>query len=233
MMQFRIGCWLMVVFCSVQYASAQPTYVHIDITPLYGSQTLALAEAPFQSNDSNGLQIDVLKFYVSDFRFLKNNNIVLESKDLFLIIDASDPDSWNIDIPAKEDIAYDKVVFNLGIDSTTNVSGAMGGALDPSNGMYWTWQSGYINFKLEGKSKNCPAANNEFQFHLGGYQAPFNSLQTVSLLCKGKDMVRIYLDVKKILDHIDLASLHHVMSPGREAVSLSQIVAKAFSTASL
>ena len=232
-MQVRIGCWLIIVFCSVQYASAQSAYIHISINPLYGSNALALAEAPFQANDSAALQIDVLKFYVSDFRFLKKNDIVLESKGLYHIVDASDLDSWNIDIPAKADIAYDKVVFNLGIDSTTNVSGSLGGALDPTNGMYWTWQSGYINFKLEGKSKNAPSRNNEFQFHLGGYQSPYNSLQTVTLNTNGTPHLKIDLDVKQIIDSIDLAKQNHIMSPGREAVLLSQIVAKAFSTASL
>ncbi len=231
-MQVRIGCWLMMVFCSVQYASAQSAYIHISITPLYGSHALTLTEAPFQANDSAELQIDVLKFYISDFRFLLNDNIVLASKGLIHLVDASDPDSWNIDIPAREDITYDKVVFNLGIDSTTNVSGSMGGALDPTNGMYWTWQSGYINFKLEGKSKNAPSRNNEFQFHLGGYQSPYNSLQTVTLNTNGTPHLKIDLHVNQIMDSIDLAKQNHIMSPGGEAVWLSQIVAKAFNTVS-
>jgi hypothetical protein len=37
-------------------------------------------------------------------------------------------------------LKYDQIQFQLGIDSLTNVSGAMGGDLDPTKGMYWTWQ---------------------------------------------------------------------------------------------
>lgn len=232
-MKIHTWYWLMYLFCIANIASAQQHNIHLTITPLYGSHTLALAEAPYQINDSNALQIDVLKFYMSDFRFLKDMSIVLEAGDLFHIVDATDPDSWNIEIPVIGNILFDQVLFNLGIDSTTNVSGAMGGALDPSNGMYWTWQSGYINFKLEGKSKNAPSRNDEFQFHLGGYQPPFNSLQTVILNTNGKSHIQIDFDVKQIIDSIDLAKQNHIMSPGREAVLLSQIVAKAFSTASL
>ena len=79
---------------------------------------------------------------------------------------------------------HDKIKFNLGIDSLTNVSGVMGGDLDPTKGMYWTWQSGYINFKMEGSSAVCPTRNHEFQFHIGGYQDPFYAMQTLELEVK-------------------------------------------------
>ena len=69
--------------------------------------------------------------------------------------------------------------FYLGVDSLTNSNGAMGGDLDPTKGMYWTWQSGYINVKIEGKYSGCNTRNNKFQFHLGGYQNPFQTIQKI------------------------------------------------------
>lgn len=116
----------------------------------------------------------------------------------------------------------------MGIDSLTNVSGALGGDLDPTKGMYWTWQSGYINFKLEGKSQYCNTRNNEFQFHLGGYLQPFYCLQSLKMKVNNSQEINIVLDVKKIIDAIDLKSLNHVMSPGKDAMTLSIIAANSF-----
>ena len=117
----------------------------------------------------------------------------------------------------------------MGIDSTTNVSGAMGGDLDPTKGMYWTWLSGYINFKLEGTSNICKTRHNEFQFHLGGYQHPFNSLQTVFIEISSKSTIEINIDLLKIFQQINLAQQHHIMSPEQDAMDFSEKVINSLS----
>ncbi|WP_316930094.1 MbnP family protein, partial [Hymenobacter sp. IS2118] len=40
------------------------------------------------------------------------------------------------DIPVGD---YQSVSFTVGVDSARNVAGAQTGALDPNNGMFWTW----------------------------------------------------------------------------------------------
>ena len=115
------------------------------------------------------------------------------------------------------------------IDSVTNVSGALGGDLDPTKGMYWTWQSGYINFKLEGKSNLCPTRKNEFHFHLGGYLHPYNALKTVKLKVQQSTDIAVVFDVKKLFSAIDLKSTNQIMTPMKEAVLISEKVAQAFS----
>ena len=105
----------------------------------------------------------------------------------------------------------------------------MGGDLDPTKGMYWAWQSGYINFKLEGTSDACKSRNHEFQFHVGGYQQPFYCLKSLTFAVKQAQLMTINLDVKKILDNLDLKTHHHIMSPNKEAVILAQKISEAFS----
>jgi hypothetical protein len=104
----------------------------------------------------------------------------------------------------------------------------MGGNLDPTKGMYWAWHSGYINFKLEGTSAHCKTRNNEFQFHLGGYQQPNYCLQTISFPINNESKINLKLDVQQILQQIDLTKTNHIMSPSAEAVLISKIVAHAF-----
>ena len=213
------------VYC---IAFSQNNSIQFSISPTFGSTTLHLADSAFTANDSTHLKITEVKFYISEIQFLKNGRIVLEEKNSFHLVDASEINSLKISIDNKQNISFDQLKFNLGIDSATNVSGAMGGDLDPTKGMYWTWQSGYINFKLEGTTNLCPTRKNEFEFHLGGYQQPNYCLQTLSFPINNSGKINLKLDVQKILQQIDLAKTNHIMSPSAEAVLISKIVAKAF-----
>jgi hypothetical protein len=76
---------------------------------------------------------------------------------------------------------YDALVFYIGVDSLRNVSGAQTGALDPLNGMFWTWNTGYIMAKMEGSSPASTEPNNEVLFHIGGYSGINNSIRKVVL----------------------------------------------------
>lgn len=66
--------------------------------------------------------------------------------------------------------------------------------------MYWTWQSGYINAKLEGKSNLVNTPTHAFAFHLGGYLNPFQTLQTISIPCTTKDKLTIFDDFNNLYD---------------------------------
>ncbi len=70
---------------------------------------------------------------------------------------------------------YKSIRYTIGVDSLRNVSGAQTGALDPAAGMFWTWSSGYIQFKIEGSVVN-PAG--DFIYHVGGFEGSFNPLST-------------------------------------------------------
>lgn len=210
-----------------EFAYSQSNSVSITFNPTFTGKQINIADSAFYLRDSSNFQIEVLKFYISKLQLLKNGKVVFTEKPSAFLIDISKPLSCKINFTKYID--FDAIQFNLGIDSTTNVSGAMGGDLDPTKGMYWTWQSGYINFKLEGKNNLCKTRNHEFQYHLGGYASPFNCLQTVQLAVKNKSKVVIDLDVKKIIDNIDFKKQHSIMSPTSEAVYFSALVAKAFS----
>lgn len=64
---------------------------------------------------------------------------------------------------------YNSLSFLIGVDSLKNVSGAQTGGLDPLNGMFWTWNTGYIMFKMEGNSPSSSVVNNKIEYHIGGF----------------------------------------------------------------
>lgn len=128
----------------------------------------------------------------------------------------------------KKNTSLKKIEFHIGVDSIASVSGALSGDLDPSKGMYWAWQSGYINLKIEGSSPSCNTRKNEFQFHVGGYQKPFYALQTISLKVNNSKEFTIVVDVAKIFENIALRETNSVLIPGNKAIELAKKSATMF-----
>lgn len=220
---------VLIIWCNLSI-HAQHKSITIAFIPSYGTTPLYLSDSVYKSNDSQKTEIETCKFYISNIRFKQKDRLVFRDMRSAYLLDIAVPHSLNLVIDVEDAIVYDTILFDLGIDSITNVSGALGGDLDPTKGMYWTWQSGYINFKLEGKSNLSKSRNNEFQFHLGGYMQPYYSLQTISLIGKSQLSIDINFDIKKIVTQIDCAKQHHIMSPSSEAVRLSKIVADSFNS---
>lgn len=178
-------------------------------------------------NDS----LSVFRFYVSDLRITMGKNKSWKApKKHYLIdfnLDANTEDLIEVEIP--HDFKTGQVEFVLGIDSKTSAEGIGEGALDPVNAMYWTWQSGYINFKMEGVSMNSPARKNRFHLHLGGFRKPYISAQKVVLdyIHKGTSAM-ICFDLVKFMKSLDLYKQHTIMSPSKEAVALSKLAKSCF-----
>ena len=194
----------------------------MSVLPTYGSNIINLSEGIYKVNDS--LQIEVLKFYISGIKLFRRGDLIFEEKNSYHLIDASEDASFNRLICNGQFFLFDKIQFNLGIDSLTNVSGALGGDLDPTKGMYWAWHSGYINFKLEGKINS----NKSVQYHLGGYQFPNNALKTITLNVPHTNVLVIKFDIKDLIDSIDFNRQSAIMSPSREAVLFSDKLANSF-----
>jgi hypothetical protein len=135
----------------------------------------------------------------------------------------------NITLSVPSNTLYNSINFGIGIDSATNSKGVFGGALDPTKGMYWTWQSGYINFKLEGISDKCATRKNRFQYHLGGYQEPLNLYQEISLEIpsESKEIV-IDVDISELVLNLDLENTNQIMSPNAEALKIAKLLPQIF-----
>ena len=199
--------------------------VHIHIYPSYNNKPIVLDDMYYHNPNGDSILFETFRCYISGIAFYLNDSLVLEEKNSYHLVDASDDKTLNIVIHPSEDIVFNNVRFNLGIDSAMNMVGVMGGDLDPANGMYWTWQSGYINLKLEGKSNRCATRGNKFHFHLGGFSAPNNALQKIRVVTNTSD-IQIAIAIDKFLDKVDITKQNSVMIPGAEAVDLSKKIAR-------
>ncbi len=215
---------LVIPFVFATYLNAQNTTVHLTFKPIFNNSIYLFDDTTAYTKDSLKTKIEVLKFYISNLSFLKNNRVLAKEKKAYLIDGIK---LNNIVTKINKKINFDAIQFNLGIDSFTNVSGALGGDLDPTKGMYWTWQNGYINLILEGQSYEPDYNKKQFQFHLGGYTYPYNCLQTVLLKTKNKH-IQIGLDMALVMQTIALEKSNKIMSPSLEAFALLNKIANLF-----
>lgn len=220
----------LLLFWFATVGHGQTTNYALKFIPTFNNQPLQLYKAYYLPNINDSITIEGLRFYVSGVKLLKDDKVVHDLVNGYYLVDATQPETQTLQLNLPKPFIFDQIQFHIGIDSITNVSGAMGGALDPINGMYWAWQSGFINFKLEGISPVCNSRNHKFQYHIGGYMGPFNALQTVTLSCTNDRDLTVYIALDKILGSLDLQREPEIMSPSAKAVSLASIFKAQFTT---
>lgn len=224
---FSIGKMILfsMTFVATFSLSAQTDWT-FSFAPVIGEQPLKLHQIYTIKEDT--FRIETLRFYVSNIAFLNEGKRVYTESTGYHLIDAEDSATYRIAFHSPKKLMYDEIQFNVGIDSATNVAGVMGGDLDPTKGMYWSWQSGYINFKLEGWNPKSTARKQEFHYHLGGYQTPYAALNTVRIPFD-KKKTGITVQLASFLEQLNVSELPAIMSPGERSVALSKVIPTLFS----
>ena len=223
---FQTSSLLLIMLFSKVDSIAQS--LSIDFHAIGKNSILPNSPISLHINEQDSVKITEFRFYISKISFWKSNKQIWMEQESFHLIDLLDDSTHKINLKIPDEMVSDKLVFYLGIDSSTNVSGAMGGDLDPTRGMYWTWQNGYINTKIEGTSNVCKSRKNEFQFHLGGYITPFQCVQKIEMNVDRNEEIQIGVNVEEIIEAIDLAKQTKIMSPSLNAVEISKQMAKCF-----
>ncbi|MFM7709775.1 MAG: MbnP family protein [Ferruginibacter sp.] len=172
---FFIGCWFGLPLAQAQ--TRDNGRIEIIFLHMVDENPLVLHDSVYWNPHKEPYSIKKLKYYLTDF-YLDDTPLQI-GNDPYVLIDASN--EYNIiqaSVPAG---TYHTLRFKLGVDSIDNCSGAQTGALDPANDMFWTWNSGYIFFKLEGTSDSSQADLNRIEYHLGGYKSEQAIQSTIEL----------------------------------------------------
>lgn len=228
--------FILLFICFAYKSGAQ-----ISILPTFGDKPIT-ENTWFVSKNKDSIQFDNIRFYLSNIHFETIDNQIVRGVEKAYLVDIFEPSTLKI---ASSNINFNKIKtvhFNIGIDSLTNVSGALGGDLDPQKGMYWAWQSGYINMKIEGRSPQCKNRKNVFQYHIGGYLQPLYSMRTLEIpiekgLNSGEEKNRkaivmglvLQIDFSKFFEPINIATQNSMMMPCKEAMQLADYSVKMFS----
>jgi hypothetical protein len=151
------------------------------------------------------------------------------------LIDFSDSATTRIELPVTAGIIYNGIQFQMGIDSADQNKGAQSGALDPAKGMFWTWNSGYINIKIEGISPFSTQPAHIFEYHIGGYRDAYNTVWQIKLYGTNNQSFliskenRIIIEVGMDLDYlfdgptpVRIRETSSCMKPGELARKISE-----------
>jgi hypothetical protein len=186
------------IFTSCKKETTAPEYnpavmgkINVEFDNVVGSTNLQLNTGIYTNSSSQQYKVTQLKYFVSNFKFTRvdGTEYVVPQDQSYFLIDESNAarDKASMNIPEGE---YKTVSFIIGVDSLRNTRDVSQrtGDLDvtaAANGMYWSWNSGYIFFRLEGTSTVIPSAAQTFQYHIGGFggfSAPTaNNIRTVTL----------------------------------------------------
>lgn len=236
-MRYSLVAMLVVVtFCGFSFEQ-KPILGTVTLTiDLRFSETpLVLGAYLYHSAHQDSMYIDACKFYISAVELKQKGKVRFTEINSFHLVDAEIENSRTIvihDVPFGD---YDAICFNIGTDSLTNVSGAMGGDLDPTLGMYWAWNSGFINCKIEGRSNLCNTFHHTFEFHLGGYMPPHQTVRRLQLPVEHLHVVDgctapliVTTDLSTFFDHIHLEKTNKVMIPSKVAAQLADYFVETF-----
>lgn len=152
--------------------------MEIDVLNTVGGQSLQLDEGNYTNALGQAFTVTNFKYYISNISLESANGKDYKSDASFLVTEEDDA-SKKITLNDVPDGDY-TFSFTLGVDSIHNCSGAQTGTLDPVNGMFWAWNSGYIFLKLEGKAPASKSPGHLFEYHIGGYKYPNNCIRKIA-----------------------------------------------------
>jgi hypothetical protein len=197
----------------------------------YGAEPIHWATAEYHNAAGEKFRFSNLSFYISDFSWYAGEDNSIHEHQRVELLQAS-ADSVNMLIKAP--FTPSRFCFRFGLDSATQVSGRTDGALDPALGMYWAWNTGYIQCRLEGQSPDSKGKKGKFEFHLGGYASPWSTDYKMCIdLPTGQPDPEVILDLKPLMDGISLRKSWSVLTPGKEARDLSFLIGNSFRSSNL
>ncbi len=164
-----------------------PGKLTISFTNYVGSSPLKLDSATYTNALGQAYTVSKFKYYIGNITLQKKDGGKFIS-DKYFLVNEEDEASKQIVLDKVPEGNYTTLTFTLGVDSLHNCGGAQDGALDPVNAMFWTWNTGYIYLKMEGKSPASKSPGNLLEFHIGGYRQPYNCIRTITLNLKDRNI---------------------------------------------
>jgi hypothetical protein len=184
-----------------EYNTAIKAPVSVEFDNIAGSADLQLNTGTYANALGQNFTVTKLKYYVSNFKLTNADGTVytVPQEESYFLIDESVANSRTLSLNVPEG-EYKTLSFVVGVDSLRNTMDVSQrtGALDVSGAatdMYWTWNSGYIFFKMDGTSPAITTMGGVFQYHVGGFggynTATVNNLRTVTLDLTGRGTAKV------------------------------------------
>jgi hypothetical protein len=193
---------------------------------VYGQEPVEWGKKYFSSSSQERFIFSRISFYLSEFSWSGSGGRTVNEPERVELMQAGEEENTML---IKTPFQPSEICFRFGLDSALQVSGKTTGALDPALGMYWAWNTGYIQCKLEGFSPNSGSKKGDFEFHLGGYTMPYPTDFYVCLQIRDSNRKpEVHLDLKPLMDTISLEKTWSVLTPGPTARKMAQKLGESF-----
>lgn len=225
--------------CKKDEKNAAPGSVELGFHNIVGAQDLDMNGKWYLNANNDSFQVTKFNYYISNIHLNTADGSSFAEPESYHLIQASDEASLTQNITNVAAGTYTSITFMIGVDSLHNVSGAQTGALDPLNGMFWSWNTGYIMAKFEGISPQSTQTDHSLTFHIGGFAGAENTIRTVTLtlpqpitINNNAYHLQINADVAKWFaapNIIDFSATNSLMMPGSMAMKIADNYANMFS----
>ncbi|MCH7402199.1 MbnP family protein [Belliella kenyensis] len=212
-----------------------------------GNQTMVVDEVGstnYRYTNNSGQKFNLTRFgyYISHIKlegpngelFIDEMNASADANQIkgYYQVVQGNSETYNIHLKGIPHGQYNKITFNLGVREDGIQEGAVGGILDrAAGGWFWNWNSGFINYIIEGHSDASLRDDNRVQIHIGGWKnipsgdstpqrffdnnvdvsLPFDATVTVSNTLRPSP--HIMMDLLKVIGDADLSTENNIHSP--------------------
>jgi hypothetical protein len=214
--------WCLLPFCLfiLQVADAQQLHVYIQHT--VGGEVLKPGQTNYQNEAGDTFNVTKFQYYLSNFSLTDSDGETIKLSSACFLVNEDSAGSKTITLENVPAGRYNSISFMIGVDSLLNCTGAQTGSLDPINGMFWTWNSGYIMMKLEGTSPSSHLPGHMIEFHVGGYRAPHKAQRWVTIpvstlkIQRSTSSEKVYMkaDIGFLFKGINFRQSAGMMTPG-------------------
>ncbi|OJJ20833.1 hypothetical protein BKI52_09630 [marine bacterium AO1-C] len=184
-----------------QDTSTPNTNVQLSFANEFGGQPLQL-NTLYSTLLNDQLTLTTFNYYVSNIQLKKADGTTWKQEESYHLYKTDDQNNgqFSINLQDVPQGQYTELTFSIGIDPLRNSSGAQEGALDPVNGMFWTWKTGYMFVKSEGFYYQNGQKQGAWVYHTGddaSYQTITLSLNNVTLN-SSSNQIAVKADVQKM-----------------------------------
>jgi hypothetical protein len=190
-----------------------------------GASQFTINGEAIQLQNGNSLVVSNLAYYISNIGLVSvKGDTVRDRYKIRLVRGSATSDSALIQIDSVPVDSYKAVVMNVGVPRIYNMSTDQVGDLDISNGMAWSWDTGYKFILLEGNTPIPGSPSAPLIYHVG-FNETFSSKsvlltksggQTGVLAVKNSEINRLVMtvDVAEIFNGIDTRAVPVIMQRG-------------------
>ncbi len=237
----ELGIVFMALFLmsSFRIGDPQPDSTIVIRFRVYIHGELLQLNKKYKNPHGEEFEINLFRFYAGKISLVDADlTRKTQSDESYHLVDMSDSSSTFFETRVQTG-KFRELLFQLGVDSTDQNQGAKTGVLDPKKGMFWTWNSGYLSFKIEGRSDVSNQPAHMIAYHIGGYRSPNSTVRTIKLIpettvqtsIKKKTVVEIPIELDNFFDgrfDMHIKEIPDCTTPGEMARKISENFAGAF-----